>query len=105
MSYTPQQALSQLQPKRYAPVYFLQGEAPYYIALLLDYVEANVLRVVEQGFKQGYLVAAQHYPLLKVIAKIYTLHQKALQHKGVDSPAMSEGTMLKALVFKLMHAP
>ena len=47
---TPQQVLAQLQQKQYAPVYFLQGEEPYYIDLITKYVEENVLSDAEKGF-------------------------------------------------------
>ena len=47
---TPQQVLAQLQQKQYAPVYFLQGEESYYVDLIMDYVEANVLSAAEKGF-------------------------------------------------------
>ena len=50
MLYTAQQVLSQLQQKQYAPVYFLQGEEPYYIDLITNYVEKNVLSAAEKGF-------------------------------------------------------
>ncbi|MEL6606671.1 MAG: DNA polymerase III subunit delta [Bacteroidota bacterium] len=50
MPHTPQQVLTQLQKKQYASVYFLQGEEPYYIDLITNYVEANVLSDAEKGF-------------------------------------------------------
>ena len=50
MPHTPQQVLAQLQQKQYAPVYFLQGEEPYYIDLITDYIEANVLSTDEKSF-------------------------------------------------------
>jgi DNA polymerase III subunit delta len=56
---------------------------------------------VHPYFIQDYLLAAQHYPLRKVIHNIQHLHQADLQLKGVDYPTMSEGTILKELIFKL----
>ena len=44
--------MSDLKAKRYAPVYFLQGEEVFYIDLISDYVEANVLSDAEKGFNQ-----------------------------------------------------
>jgi DNA polymerase-3 subunit delta len=41
-----------LKGKKYAPVYFLQGEETFYIDMLADYVEANVLSEAEKGFNQ-----------------------------------------------------
>ena len=44
--------MSDLKAKRYSPVYFLQGEEVFYIDLIADYVEANVLSDAEKGFNQ-----------------------------------------------------
>jgi DNA polymerase-3 subunit delta len=61
---------------------------------------ANVLQV-NPYFVQDYLLAAQHYPLPKVIENIQHLHQADLQLKGVDYPVTPEGQILKELIFKL----
>lgn len=63
---------------------------------------ASVLQV-NPYFVQEYLLAAQHYPLSKAIENIHHLHQADLQLKGIDSPALEEGAVLKELIFKLMH--
>lgn len=44
--------LSDLKAKKYSPVYFLQGEESYYIDLISNYIEANVLSDAEKGFNQ-----------------------------------------------------
>lgn len=44
--------LSDLKAKRYSPVYFFQGEETYFIDLLSDYIENNVLDEAEKGFNQ-----------------------------------------------------
>lgn len=44
--------MSDLKAKRYAPVYFLQGEEVFYVDLIADYIEANVLSDAEKGFNQ-----------------------------------------------------
>lgn len=44
--------LSDLKAKKYAPVYFLQGEESYFIDLIANYIEANVLSDTEKGFNQ-----------------------------------------------------
>ncbi len=36
----------------YFPIYLLQGEEPYYIDLISDYIEENVLTDAEKGFNQ-----------------------------------------------------
>lgn len=44
--------LSDLKAKKYAPVYLLQGEETYYIDLIANYIENNVLSEAEKGFNQ-----------------------------------------------------
>lgn len=44
--------LTDLKARKYAPVYFLQGEEPYFIDLISDYIEKNVLSDAEKGFNQ-----------------------------------------------------
>ena len=52
MPQNPEAVLKDLQAKKYAPVYFLQGEEPYYIDLIADYIEQNILTESEKGFNQ-----------------------------------------------------
>ncbi len=47
------QILDNLKKKIYHPVYFLSGEEPYYIDLISDYIEANVLPPEQKGFNQS----------------------------------------------------
>jgi DNA polymerase-3 subunit delta len=44
--------LTDLKARRYSPVYFLQGEETYYIDLISDFIEQNVLTDAEKGFNQ-----------------------------------------------------
>jgi DNA polymerase-3 subunit delta len=44
--------LTDLKARKYNPVYFLQGEESYYIDVISDYIEANVLSDAEKGFNQ-----------------------------------------------------
>jgi DNA polymerase-3 subunit delta len=52
MSHTPESILEQLRQRQFAPIYFLQGEEPYYIDLISDYIEAHALQEHEKGFNQ-----------------------------------------------------
>jgi len=52
MAHTPEGILEQLQQRQFAPVYFLQGEEPYYIDVIADYIEENALQEHEKGFNQ-----------------------------------------------------
>lgn len=49
------QILKDLKNKVYHPVYFLSGEETYYIDLIADYIEDNVLDVAEKDFNQSIL--------------------------------------------------
>ena len=42
--------LTDLKKGKYAPVYFLHGEEPYYIDLISDYIENNILSDSERSF-------------------------------------------------------
>ena len=44
--------IKQIKAKKYAPVYFLTGEEPYYIDFISDFIEDNVLNEGEKGFNQ-----------------------------------------------------
>ncbi|WP_299250923.1 DNA polymerase III subunit delta [uncultured Cytophaga sp.] len=54
-SVTPDKVLKDLKDGKYAPVYFLQGEEPYYIDLISGYIENNCLPESERGFNQTIL--------------------------------------------------
>lgn len=47
--------LSGLKKKQYKPVYFLMGDEPYFIDLISDYVEKNILDENEREFNQTVL--------------------------------------------------
>ena len=69
------QILSDLKQKKYAPVYFLMGEEPYYIDVISDYIQNNVLDESEREFDQTIVYgkdveiqmvinAAKRYPMM-----------------------------------------
>jgi len=49
---TFEQIINDLKKKIYHPVYFLSGEEPYYIDLISDIIEKNVLTDSEKEFNQ-----------------------------------------------------
>lgn len=72
---TADEILQKLKLKQYAPIYFLQGEEPYFIDLIANYIEANVLSEGEKGFNQvvmygkdvdagTILMQAKRYPMM-----------------------------------------
>ena len=52
MAQTYQQIISDIHQKKYAPVYFLMGEEPYFIDMISDTIEEEVLDEAEKAFNQ-----------------------------------------------------
>ena len=52
MKQSADEVLKSLRKKEYSPVYFLQGEEPYYIDLIARHIEEKVLSESEKGFNQ-----------------------------------------------------
>lgn len=52
MSHTPESIVEQLKKRQFAPVYFLQGEEPFYIDQIADHIETHALQEHEKGFNQ-----------------------------------------------------
>lgn len=55
MSITAESILKDLRAGKYAPIYFLHGDEPYYIDLVSDFIEHNALAPQERGFNQTVL--------------------------------------------------
>ena len=55
MAADPFEILRELKNKQYRPLYFLQGEEPFFIDQISDFVEENVLNESEKGFNQTIL--------------------------------------------------
>jgi DNA polymerase III subunit delta len=53
MAVTYEEIISDLKKRIFKPVYFLAGEEPYYIDLITDYIEENVLEEAEKSFNQA----------------------------------------------------
>ncbi|AFD07439.1 DNA polymerase III subunit delta [Solitalea canadensis] len=52
---TASEIIKELKAKKYRPIYFLHGEEEYYIDLIGNYIENNVLSEAEKGFNQTVL--------------------------------------------------
>ncbi|WP_103327178.1 DNA polymerase III subunit delta [Bacteroidetes bacterium endosymbiont of Geopemphigus sp.] len=71
---TPEQILTGLKEKKYKPIYFLMGEESYYIDLISDFIEKNVLSQEEKAFNQTILYAGEiDIPNLIAQAKRYPM--------------------------------
>ena len=72
---TFEQVFTDLRKKAFSPVYFLMGEEPYYIDLISDFIQNNILAEAEKEFDQTILYgkdveistvinAAKRYPMM-----------------------------------------
>jgi len=52
MDITYEEIISDIKKRIFKPVYFLAGEEPYYIDLITDYIEQNILPESERSFNQ-----------------------------------------------------
>ena len=52
MSQSAEQVLSELKSGQFKPVYFLQGDEPFYIDQIVDFIEEKCLGEAEKGFNQ-----------------------------------------------------
>ncbi|MDN3670882.1 DNA polymerase III subunit delta [Echinicola jeungdonensis] len=52
MANQPETVLKDLKSGKYAPVYFLQGDEPYFIDLITGYIEEHAIPEHEKGFNQ-----------------------------------------------------
>ncbi|MEM7382946.1 MAG: DNA polymerase III subunit delta [Bacteroidota bacterium] len=60
MSFTPRQVINALKEQKYAPVYFLQGEEPYYIDFITNYLEEKILSTAEKSFNLTVVYGKDH---------------------------------------------
>ena len=58
---------------------------------------------VNPFFVKDYLTAARAYPLVKVADIIHLIRRADAQSKGIDTPTMTDGDILKELVFGILH--
>jgi DNA polymerase-3 subunit delta len=52
MAQSPDVVLKDLKAKKFAPIYFLEGDEPYFIDLITDYIEKHAIADHEKGFNQ-----------------------------------------------------
>ncbi len=55
MTYKFDDIIAQLKKKSYQPIYFLEGEEAYYIDVISDFIEQNVLSAADKSFNQSIL--------------------------------------------------
>lgn len=90
------QILTDLKRKIFKPVYFLNGEEAYYIDLISDYIEKNVLDESEQEFNQTILYgkdvdlnaiisAAKRFPMMSEYQVVIVKEAQNLKELGKAS--------------------
>ncbi|NMM48411.1 DNA polymerase III subunit delta [Marinigracilibium pacificum] len=52
MAVAPEKIIEELNKGTYHPVYFLQGDEPFYIDMITEYIEKNALEESQRGFNQ-----------------------------------------------------
>lgn len=52
MAQSPDTVLKDLKAKKFAPIYFLDGDEPYFIDAITDYIEKHAIADHEKGFNQ-----------------------------------------------------
>ena len=87
--------IADIKGRKLQPVYLLHGEEPYYIDLISDYIEENVLNDAQKGFDQTILYgkdtdfvtiinAAKRYPMMSDYQVIIVKEAQNLKWKGDD---------------------
>jgi DNA polymerase-3 subunit delta len=94
--------LQNLKAKKYEPVYVLQGEEPYYIDLISNYIEANVLNDSEKSFNQVVLYG-KDAPIHVILtnAKRFPMmseRQVVIVREAQDIPDLQKETSSKLLL-------
>lgn len=94
-----QKLLTDLKNRKFSPVYLLHGDEAYYIDLIADYIEKNVLSEAEKGFNQTLVYAtsdldsslllsnARRYPMM---AEYQVILVKEAQNIAWDRAGVEE---------------
>ena len=93
------------------PIMVIAMIYPFYAKLLMAHGSkdkssgtlAKILGVSPNMVSREYIPALNRISLTKAIQSINILKEADLRAKGVDAGGMSQGDILKEMVFKLMH--
>ncbi len=91
-----QQIIKGLKKKSFSPIYWLQGEEPYYIDHVSDYIEENALQEAEKGFNQiilygkdvdmnGVLQNARRFPMMSEYQVVIVKEAQEITDLGKSS--------------------
>ena len=104
--------LKELRAKHYRPLYYLMGEEDYYIDLIADYIEENVLTEEEKEFNQTVMYgadvdiatvinAAKRYPMMAERQVIIVKEAQAI--RGVEELTYYLQKPLLSTILVLCH--
>ncbi len=104
---TAEDILQKLNQNQYAPVYFLQGEEPYYIDLISDFIEKNALNEADKGFNQV-VIYGKDTDMLTILgqAKRYPMMAErsvVIVKEAQSIPDIEKENGMKALEAYLQH--
>ncbi|MDH5598902.1 MAG: DNA polymerase III subunit delta [Cyclobacteriaceae bacterium] len=95
MPKSPEEILKDLKENKYAPLYFLQGEEPFYIDKIADYIEKNALQEAEKSFNltivygkdvkvQDVLNHARRFPMMALRQVVIVKEAQNVQDLGKE---------------------
>ena len=104
--------LADLRNKHYTPVYYLMGEEAYFIDLIADFIEENVLTEAEKGFNQTIMYgadvdiatiinSAKRYPMMSDYQVIIVREAQAV--KNMDELVYYLQKPLNSTILVLCH--
>ncbi|KAA6313069.1 DNA polymerase III subunit delta, partial [termite gut metagenome] len=102
---TYEDILIELKNKRYRPIYYLMGEEAYYIDLIADFIEENILSETEKEFNLTVMYgmdvdvatiinAAKRYPMMSeyqvvIVKEAQTVHNMEALSYYLQKPMKS----------------
>ncbi len=100
--------MADLKARKFAPVYFLDGEETFYIDMISDYIEKNVLSEAEKGFNQV-VVYGKDAPMATVLthARRFPMmaeRQVVIVKEAQEIPDLNKETGSKLLLDYLTKA-
>lgn len=105
---TAQDIIKDLKNRKFKPLYLLHGEEPYYIDLIGNYIERNVLSDAEKGFNQTVLYgkdtdvmtainAAKRYPMMSDVQVVMVKEAQDMKWGRDDDDKKSINPLLAYL--------
>lgn len=103
-----------LKKREFKPVYFLDGDEPWFLDQLSNYIEKNVLSEAEKGFNQMTLYgkdsnvstimgSAKRYPMMSPYQVIVVKEAQHLKDIGDLEPYMAQPVPTTILVFNFKY--